>query len=171
MKENFNEKKQLRRVLVTETVMSLSQGWFVFQMEVLSTGQWKVKGGRVALFCTSCFEVPMQPLRGSHGFLRLLSALPGPFPCPAVAQHCLLSQGGKERRRKMMEKWSGQGRSEQSRQAELLPLEFFPSAPAFSPHCCSQPSAGILSSGPFPACLEPPELCPGSTVPPSAHPC
>lgn len=42
VKENFIEKKQLRRVLVTEAVMSLSQGWFVFQMKV----QWKVKGGR-----------------------------------------------------------------------------------------------------------------------------
>lgn len=37
-KENFNEKKQLRRVLVPEDVMSLSQGWFVLQLKVFSTG-------------------------------------------------------------------------------------------------------------------------------------
>lgn len=38
MKGNFNEKKQLRRVLVTENVMSLSQDRFVLQMKVFSTG-------------------------------------------------------------------------------------------------------------------------------------
>lgn len=46
-------------------------------------GLWKEKGGRVALVCPSCCELPLQPWRGFLGFLRLFCSA-WLFCCPPV---------------------------------------------------------------------------------------
>lgn len=95
-KENFNDKKQLRRVLVTENVMALSQGWFGLQIKVLSTGLALGCGRRreggllcsahAALRCPCSTRGDSMDSSGSS----LLS--PGHLPCSAVPSAVLLLQ-------------------------------------------------------------------------------
>lgn len=158
-KENFHEKKQLRRVLVTENVMALSQGWFVLQIKVLSTGLAlgcgrRREGGLLcsahpALRCPCSTRGDSMDSSGSS----LLSL--GPLPCSAVPSTVLLFgkelkpgsssrwEEGKEEKTKRVE-WAGEMRPKQAGRGGS-PVALLSCCPCIQPCTCrSQPCVAAL---------------------------